>query len=345
MRVAMYYANSDIRLEEKPKPVVGADELLVRVEASGICGTDCLEWYRINKVPLVLGHEIAGIIVEAGKGVKRYKAGDRVAVSHHVPCGECRFCRDGHETVCDTLRKTNFDPGGFAEFVRIPKINIEKGGVYALPKDVSFEEATFIEPLACVLRGQRLAELKKDKTVLIIGSGISGLLHIQLAKTAGAKRVIATDISEYRLKAARKLGADRAVNAKDYSPGLLKESNDGYLADLVILCTGAVPAIEQGLRSVERGGTILVFAATDKGVTIPVSINDLFWRNEITIMSSYAGSPDDHIEALKLIASRKINVRDMITHRFGLGETGLGFKLVSEAKDSIKVIIQPQRQK
>ncbi|MBI4974967.1 MAG: alcohol dehydrogenase catalytic domain-containing protein [Candidatus Omnitrophica bacterium] len=343
MRAAVYYSNNDIRIEERPKPAIGEGELLVQVEASGICGTDCLEWYRIDRVPLVLGHEIAGVIVEAGKGVKKYKAGDRVSASHHVPCGECRFCLAGHETVCDTLRKTNFDPGGFAEFIRIPEINVEKGGVYPLPKDVSFEEATFLEPLACVVRGQRLAGLKKGMSVLVVGSGISGLLHIQLAKVNGAKKVVAIDVAEYRLNAAQRFGADHALYAKDYNANRLREINDGFLADLVILSTGAKPAYEEALKSVEHGGTALFFAATDKGVTIPISINDLFWRNEVTLMSSYAGSPEDHIEALTKIASKKINVRDMITHRLGLAETSAGFSLVSEARDSIKVIIEPQR--
>ena len=347
MRVAMYYGNDDVRLEEKPKPEINKGEILVRVEASGICGTDCLEWYRKNKVPLVLGHEIAGVIAGAGKGVKKYKAGDRVAVSHHVPCGECKFCRAGRETVCDMLRRTNFYPGGFSEFVLVPKVNIEKGGVYIIPNKVSFEEATFIEPLACVLRGQRLAGFSnknaKDKTILVIGSGISGLLHIKAAKKNGARRIVATDVSGYRLKAAKKSGADYAIDAKDYTPDILRRINDGLLADLVVISAGALPAIEQALRSVERGGTVLFFAAAGKDAVMPVSINDIFWRNEVTILSSYAGSPDDHRCALREISSRKIDVRDMITHRLGLAETGKGFKLVAEAKESIKVIIEPQK--
>ncbi len=341
MRVAVYYSNNDIRIEDKPKPRIGDGELLVKIEASGICGTDCLEWYRIHRVPLVLGHEIAGTVVEVGKGARGYRPGDRVSVSHHVPCGQCRFCRDGHETTCDTLRKTNFDPGGFSEFVRIPKINVEKG-TYRIPMDVSFEDATFIEPLACVLRGQRLANLRKGKNVLVIGSGISGLLHIKLARSLGAKHIFATDIADARLTAAKKFGANHAINAKDYTPEILKSLNDGYLADFVIICAGTKSAFEQGLRSVERGGTVLIFAAAGKDELLPVPTNDIFWRSEVTILSSYAGSPDDHREALAKISSHKINVRDMITHRFGLKDTGLGFKLVSEAKDSIKVIIKPQ---
>jgi L-iditol 2-dehydrogenase len=338
----MYYANNDVRLEEQPRPAVNDGEILVKIEASGICGTDCLEWYRIHRVPLVLGHEIAGTIAEVGKGVKGYKVGDRVSVSHHVPCGECRFCKDGHESVCDTLRKTNFFPGGFSEYVRVPAINVEKG-VYKLPDNVSLEEATFIEPLACVLRGQRLANFKRGRTVLVIGSGISGLLHIKLAKANGIDKIFSTDISQFRLDAAVKSGALSAFDARKYSPELLKEKNEGFLADRVVLSAGANPAIAQGLKSIERGGVVLFFAAGEKDAMIPVSMNDLFWRNEVTLTSSYAGSPEDHREALKLISSRKVDVRDMITHRLSLKDAGIGFKLVAEARDSIKVIIEPQK--
>ena len=167
-------------------------------------------------------------------------------------------------------------------------------------------------------------------------------MHIKLARAGGAKRIFATDISDTRLAAAKKFGADHAINAKDYTPERLKSLNDGYLADFVIICAGARSAFEQGLRSVERGGTVLIFAAAGKDELLPIPTNDIFWRHEVTIMSSYAGSPDDHREALAKIASHKVNVCDMITHRFGLGDTGAGFKLVAEAKDSIKVIIKPQ---
>jgi L-iditol 2-dehydrogenase len=343
MRVAMYYGNNDVRLEEMPVPETGPDEILLRVISSGICGSDVLEWYRINRVPLVLGHEIAGTVEKTGPAVKNLKKGDRVAVSHHVPCNKCHYCLSGHETVCETLRKTNFYPGGFAEFVRVPAINIEQKGVYVLPEDVSFEEATFLEPLSCVLRGQRLAGVKKGRTVLVIGSGISGILHIQYARLLGAKLVAATDISQYRIDAAKRFGADSAFNAKEYSPEKLKAANDGMLADIVILCAGARSAVEQALTSVERGGTILFFAAAEKDLMLSKSINDIFWRNEVTLTSSYAASPKEHLEALELLRSRKVNVKDMITHRFALADAGKGFKLVAGAAGSIKVIIEPQK--
>ncbi|MEA1871967.1 MAG: zinc-dependent dehydrogenase [Chloroflexota bacterium] len=342
MRVAMYYSNQDVRLEEMPVPQISPGEVLMRVEASGICGTDLLEWYRLHKAPLVLGHEVAGVIAAVGEGVKHYKEGDRICAAHHVPCNTCHYCLSGHHTVCDTLRRTNFDPGGFAEYVRLPSINVDQG-IFPLPDKVSFEEATFVEPLACVLRGQRLAHLQPGQNVLVVGSGVAGLLHIQLACASGASRIIATDIVEYRLEAARKFGADVVIHARDYTPAYLRQVNEGRLADLVVISTGATPAISQALQSVERGGTVLFFAPTEPGVTIPISVNDLFWRNEITLTSSYAGSPADYTTALELICAGRMRVRDMITHRLGLAETDLGFQLVARAGDSIKVIIEPQR--
>ncbi len=342
MRVAMYYSNQDVRLEEMPVPEISSEEILLKVEASGICGSDVMEWYRIHRVPLVLGHEVAGTIARVGDSVRQYKVGDRIAVSHHVPCNACHYCMRGHQTVCNTLRQTSFDPGGFAEFVRLPAINVNRG-IYPLPDHVSFEEATFIEPIACVLRGQRLAGIQPGQKVLVIGSGIAGLLHIHLARVSGASQIIATDISEYRLDAARRFGADAAISAKeDKFTERIREINHGYLADLVIVCTGAPSAIFQALNSVERCGTVLFFAPTDKGVTIPLSINELFWRNEISLVSSYAGDFRDHMTALELISSGRLQVQEMITHRLKLSETGYGFQLVTKAQDSIKVIIEPQ---
>ena len=342
MRVAMYYNNQDVRLEEMPVPQIGPGEVLMRVEASGICGTDLLEWYRLHKAPLVLGHEVAGVVAAVGEGVKHYKVGDRICAAHHVPCNTCLYCLSGHHTVCDTLRQTNFDPGGFVEYLRLPSVNVEQG-IFPLTDDVSFEEATFVEPLACVLRGQRLAHLKPGQTILIIGSGVAGLLHIQLARTSGVGYIIATDIVDYRLEAARKFGADIGVHAEKFTPAYLRQAAGGRLADLVIICSGATSAISQALESLERGGTVLFFAPTEPGVSVPISVNDLFWRNEITLTSSYGGSPHDYTAALGLIQTGKIRVRDIITHRLGLAETDLGFQLVARAQDSLKVIIEPQR--
>lgn len=340
MRVAVYYNNNDVRLEEMPVPVPGPDELLVRVDASGICGSDVMEWYRIMRAPLVLGHEIAGTVIEAGKNVTRYKVGDRVFVSHHVPCNVCTYCLSGHHTVCDTLRTTNFDPGGFAEYLRVPAINADRG-VFLLPDAMSFDEGVFIEPLACVYRGQRMAAVKPGQSVLVIGSGITGILHIKLAAALGAGTIFATDIHPFRLDMASKYGAS-VIDARDNVPEHLMEINEGRLADIVIICTGAVPAITQALISVERGGTILFFASPEPGATVPLPVFDL-WKNEVTIVNSYGASPLDITGAIELIKAGRVEVTDMITHRFGLADTGEGFKLVAGAGESMKVIIEPQK--
>jgi len=341
MRVAMYYNNKDVRLEEMPTPKIGPGEILVKVLTSGICGSDVMEWYRIKKAPRVLGHEIAGEIVEIGEGVDRYKIGDRVFVSHHVPCNTCQYCLKGFHTLCDTLRRTNFDPGGFAEFIRVPKINIDRG-VFILPDEISFEDGVFIEPLACVLRGQRLAKFKPGQSVFVIGSGISGVLHIALARASGAGWIIASDIDEYRLKAAKTFGADETILARDVNPTEIREINKGRLADLIIVCAGAISAYIQALQSVDRGGTVLCFAPLEPGLNFVFSFFD-FWNDGITLLPTYGGSPFDITAAIELIKAQRLPFRGMITHRLPLAETGLGFQLVAEAKDSIKVIIEPHR--
>lgn len=337
MKIAMYYNNNDIRIQEIPKPKISEEEILVKTKACGICGSDVMEWYRIKKAPLVLGHEATGEVFEVGKNVKKIKKRDRVFVSHHVPCNKCRYCLNDKHTVCETLRTTNFDPGGFAEYIRVPKINVENG-TFILPKEISFEDGTFIEPLGCVIRGQRIANIKKGDTVLIIGSGISGLLHTQLAKLKGAK-VIATDINDYRIESAKKFGADFAINAKEDVPKRVKEVNENRLADKVIVCTGALTAINQALKSVEKGGLILFFAPTDPGVEVKIPFNEL-WFKGATLTTTYAAVEKDIKEAIELIKKKKININDMITHRLKLEEIKKGFKLVEEAKNSIKVIIE-----
>ena len=340
MRAAVYYSNSDVRIEKMPVPEIGAGEILLRVRASGICGSDVMEWYRKDKVPLVLGHEVAGEIAKVGEGVQNYKEGDRVCVAHHVPCNSCHYCLTGHHTACETLRKTNFYPGGFAEYLRVPAINVDRG-VFKIPDNVSFEEATFTEPVACVLRGMRAARFYEGAAVLVLGSGISGLLYVHLCRTFGASRIIATDISEYRLGAARNFGADLALQASEDIQNRVREVNEERLADTVIVCTGAQSAVITALKSVERGGTVLFFAPTEEGVTVPLSINEVFWRSDVTLTTSYAGSPADYDAALKLIGARILRLKEMITHRLPLEETQEGFQLVAKAEESIKVIIEP----
>jgi L-iditol 2-dehydrogenase len=313
-----------VRVEERPTPKIGPGELLVKVVASGICGSDVMEWYRIKKAPRVLGHEITGQIVETKS--EKFKTGQRVFVSHHVPCNQCKYCREGHPTACATLHQGNYDPGGFSEFIRVPELNV-KFGTYLLPENVSYEEGTITEPLGCVIRGQKVIGVKNGQTVLILGSGFAGLLNLRIAKLNGA-RVAVTDINEYKLKKALELGADEAINA----------GNDFNLkADRVIVCTGAASAVRQAFKSVERKGVVLFFAVPEGHIEVP---SEEFWRNEITLTSSYGAAPDDLAEAISLLKESKIKAKVLITHEVPLDAIQEGFKLVTESKESIKVIVK-----
>jgi L-iditol 2-dehydrogenase len=341
-RVAVYYNNADVRIEERPIPAIGPGETLVRIHASGICGSDVLEWYRVPKAPIVLGHEVAGEVVAVGDGVTCVAPGDRVVVSHHVPDNTCRYCLAGNHTACHTLHTTNFDPGGFAQYVRVPALQTDRG-ILRIPDGVSYEDASFVEPLACVVRAQVRAGVRPGSTVLVVGSGISGLLHIRLALALGAGRVFATDVSEYRLDWAMRSGATAAWNgieAGDRLPELLRAANGGNLADLVILGTGASSAIDQGIACLDNGATFIVFAVPAPGHDHPMPLNDL-WRREVTLRTAYGAAPQDLAMALDLIASGQVHVNDLITHRLPLDEAQQGFRLVASAGESVKVVLEP----
>ncbi len=339
MKVAVYYSNNDIRIEEREIPKIGEREILLKVRASGICGSDVMEWYRKGKTPVILGHEVAGDVVEVGKEVKGIKEGDKVVVAHHVPCNTCHFCLKGHHTVCETLRKTNFYPGGFSEFIRVPEINVERG-IFKFEK-VSYEEASLTEPLACVIRAHRFLSTSPGDSVFVIGCGTAGLLHIKFAKAIGASRIFATDIIEERVKSAINAGANFAFKPEKDSAEFIRENNNLKLADKVIICTASPSAIKMALDCVERGGKILFFATPEPNLKFPFPVNRIFWRTEISFVSSYGGSPLDYATSINLIENGIIEVKSLITHRLPLSEAGYGFKLVAEGKECLKVILAP----
>jgi L-iditol 2-dehydrogenase len=342
LRVAVYHSNEDVRLEQRPRPTIGAGELLMRIEASGVCGSDVMEWYRLPKAPIVLGHEVAGTVEEVGAAVDGFKVGDRIVTTHHVPCMTCRYCSTDRHAVCESLRTTSFDPGGFAEYVRLPAVNVERG-TFLIPEGVSFEEASFVEPLACVVRAMRLSRMGAGDSVAVLGAGVSGVMMIQMARVLDAGRIIATDVVPERLELAHRFGAD--VTLRGDAPDVVEQilaANDGVGIEQVLVCTGARTVAEQALQVADLGGTVLYFAPLDPGETLALEMNKL-WKRGVNLVHSYAGPPADMRAALDLIAARKVDVASMITHRLPLSETAEAFRLMLTAGNSLKIIIQPQR--
>jgi L-iditol 2-dehydrogenase len=335
MKVALWYNNKDIRIKNVPTPKPKTKEMLVKVISCGICGSDIVEWYRLPRAPLVQGHEIGAQVVTVGRSVNKYKPGDRVFIAPKVPCMKCYYCKNGHYPQCSEVKERL--PGGFAEYILVPEILIENG-TYLLPQDISFDQSTFVEPLACVVRAQKLAGIKKGQIVLVIGCGMSGLLNVKLARTKGC-RIIAADINQTKLEIAKQMGADITINAADdISKQLVKENCKK--ADVVFLCASADSAVEQAWKCVDKGGFVVFFAVPgpDKKVVVPV--ND-FWMKEITILTSYYCGPPDIVEAMKLIEWRHVVVDDLITHRLPLKDITKGFQSVTDGRKSIKVIIKP----
>ena len=336
MKVALWYNNRDIRIEDVPRPVTGPREMLVKVMSCGICGSDIVEWYRLPRAPLVQGHEIGAEVVEVGEAVSGYVPGDRVCIAPKVPCLNCHYCREGHYPVCPNVKVRL--PGGFAEYILVPEALVEKG-TYRLPATLSYDQSTFIEPLACVVRAQNLGGVKKGLTVLVMGCGMSGLLQVKLAKAKGC-RVAATDVNPDRLARASKNGADAAFDASADVPELLRAEFGGK-ADVVILCTSALSAVAQAWKCVDKGGAVVFFAVPGPEKQVVVPLND-FWTQEVRVLTAYYCGPPDILEAMSLLEKRVVEVEDMITHRLPLKDIARGFELVLDGRESIKVIIRPQ---
>ncbi len=309
MLVAVYRTNSDMKIEEFPRPEpgeAGEGEILIRIRASGICGSDLMEWYRVPKAPLVLGHEVAGEVVETGPGVSRFREGDRVVATHHVPCGDCHYCLTDRHTNCPMIRKSGFNPGGFLEYVYVAPPNVERG-VFHLPDNVSFEEGLFTEPLGCVTRALRVAGLRRGDSVTILGSGTAGLLCLQYVLHLGAGSVFATDSNESKLHKAIQFGATFAFSSGENIASLVRENNSGYLSDMVIVCTEAQAAIKSAFEIGTPSGKIFFFAPSDPEFTLDFPFNEYWWSG-VQVVSPYAAAPGDLQDALFLIEKGVVDV-------------------------------------
>jgi L-iditol 2-dehydrogenase len=337
MKVVKVYSFTDVRVEDAPVPAIGPDEILVRARACGICSGDVMPWYIERKAPLVLGHEPAGVVAKVGENVKNFKVGDRVFVHHHAPCNQCRECQRGNYSMCDTWKKSMIDPGGMAEYFRVPAINLTD--TLVLPDHVSFEDGVLVEPAACAVKALRKARIHPGDTVLVVGLGVMGQMLAILARQYGAARVFTTDFVASRREMSRKNGADASFDpAAGDVAAQLKAANDGRLADVVIVGPPSVPAMQSGLDCCGKGATLVLFSPSAPEATWTINPHDIYFK-EITIVPSYSCGPTDTREALAHIAAGHLTADMVVTHRYDLNDAAAGYRAMAGAGDVIKVVV------
>jgi L-iditol 2-dehydrogenase len=338
MRAARYYSSTDIRIEEVPVPQIGDGEILVRVKKAGVCGSDLADWYMQPRAPTFFGHEPVGEVVEKGRGTIGFEVGDRVFVHHHVPCFVCHHCIRGHYTMCDTYKKTGIHPGGFAEYIRVPALNLQRDTL-KLPENVSDEEATLIEPLACGIKGMKRLDMHPGDTVAVLGAGFAGIAHVLLARLFGAGKVFIIDRVAYRLNRALELGADFAIDyTRENVRAGIEARNEGRGADIVVLATDSLEALRQGLDIAGKGSTVYLFAPYQPGQMVPVDLHRFFFE-EVLLVATYSSSHIDTRTALSMIETGALQVKELITHRWPLDQIGRAIDTARRAQESLKIVI------
>ena len=340
MKAAFVKGPSQVEIRIIEKPVGGSGDILVKMQACGVCGSDLEKIYGQYAQPsMKLGHEPSGIITEVGKSVISFKKGDRVFVHHHVPCYSCHYCLHGNETMCKKYSETNLLPCGLAEEFVVPEWNVSHGGVIKIPDSMTFEEAAMIEPLACCIRSWNKIQVTNGDSVAIFGMGPTGMMHVMLSKVYGLSDIFCFDINDFRLNFAKKFGITEAIKSDDpeaYNKILSKTQSRGV--DVAIVATRNLDAVIQAIEFVRKGGTVVLFGVPTKDAKLSVDMSKVYSK-EITITPSYAASDSDTLDALKLIQEGKTNVKSMITHKFDLVDSHNALEYAHQGNDSMKIII------
>ncbi len=346
MLAAVYHGVNDVRLESVPVPEIGPGELLVRVHTCGICGTDLKKIATgSHSAPRIFGHETSGVVAAVGKDVSNFRTGDRVMVFHHIPCGECFYCRHKTFAQCPTYKKVGctagFEPsgGGFAEYVRVMDWIVQRGTV-RIPDGVSFEQACFVEPVNTCMKGIERLSLEKDEIVLVIGQGPIGIILAVLAQRTGAK-VITSDLYPERLKISKTFGLGQTIDASRRDVvHAAREMTDGRGADAVILAVGGNALIRTAMDATRPGGRVLLFAQTvhSDATFDPAAV----CVDEKTLVGSYSASVELQEESVRFVMGREMDLARLISHRYPLAESVEALNLAAHPKpDSLKIVIQP----
>lgn len=341
MKASVYYSKNDIRYQDVDLPELGEGDILVKMKSCGLCGTDIHKaQHQTVTGPIILGHEVSGEVVKVGQQVTRFKPGDRVVTAIHVPCFGCHYCDRGYFTLCDQFKKTNLEPGGFCEFIRVPRLHTEHL-THKIADDLDWDRAAMIEPVACCLHGLKSAHIHAKDSVLVMGSGTIGLISAQLSALKGASTVIVSDLSRYKRELALNLGITHAIDpAKEDLESRVNEITAGKGVDVVVIAAGVSALLPQAVNVLRRGGRVIVFSPFDKDPVVNIDAGRLF-RDEISIIGTYSLTPYEMKEAIEIVEKNKINVVDMITHTWPLSAMAEAIEFAANPEnDVLKVIIK-----
>jgi len=340
MKSASVKEPSIISVNDTEKPVLGSGDILVQMHACGICGSDLEKVFgQYGKPSMRLGHEPAGIILDVGSEVNEFKKGDRVFTHHHVPCYSCHYCKHGNETICKKYSETNLSPCGLSEEYVVPEWNVAHGGVLKLPESMTFEEAAMIEPLACCVRSWTKFNYQEGDSAAIFGVGPTGMMHVMLAHSKNFSKIFCFDVNDFRLDFAKKFNVSETINSRDENRiEKILNQTDGRGVDVAIVATSSLKALEDAIEMVRNGGTIMMFGVPSKGAKIDLDMSKVYSK-EITLVTSYAASDSDTKEALDLIESSKIDVKQLVTHTYPITDSQKAFDHARTGENAMKIII------
>jgi L-iditol 2-dehydrogenase len=340
MKTAFVKESSTIAIDDIEKPSLQPGDVLVQMHACGICGSDLEKVYgQYGQPSMRLGHEPAGIILEVGKDVTDFKKGDRVFTHHHVPCYSCHYCNHGNETMCKKYYETNLSPCGLSEEYVVPAWNVSHGGILKLPDSMSFEEAAMIEPLACCVRAWSKYVYQEGDSVAIFGVGPTGMMHVMLAHAKKFSKIFCFDVNDFRLDFAKKFNVTDTIQSTDDGRfQKVLDNTESRGVDIAIVATSSLKALEDAIEMVRKGGTVMMFGVPSKGAKIDLDMSKVYSK-EITLVTSYAASDKDTKEALELIESGKLDVKQLITHTYSIVDSQKAFDHARSGEKAMKIII------
>ena len=340
MKTASVKDSSIISIDETQRPPLNSGDILVQMHACGICGSDLEKVFgQYGQPSMRLGHEPAGVILDIGSDVIEFKKGDRVFTHHHVSCYNCHFCNNGNETMCKKYSETNLSPCGLSEEYVVPTWNVSHGGVLKISDSLSFEEAAMIEPLACCVRAWTKYSYREGDSVAIFGVGPTGMMHVMLAQAKKFSKIFCFDVNEFRLNFAKKFNITESIHSMDeHRKQKVLDHTDGRGIDVAIVATSSLKALDDAIDMVRKGGVVMMFGVPSKGAMINLDMSKVYSK-EITLVTSYAASDVDTKEALHLIESSQIDVKQLITHTYSIDDTQKAFEHAKSGDNAMKIII------